>query len=267
MRTAIFLLIITILPLSAFAHTNYTGYSGAPGSNGTCTSSCHFQFSFTPAVTVTGFPEIYEPGQQYTISVGHTSGSTINQFNASVRVGSGSDNAGLLSAGNGTLIYDTPNETNGVRWLSADSDSGNFIWTAPDTGALEVRLYWAGLQGTRPFGADTQLVLISVESGTDVEYLPGSPTHFVMNQNYPNPFNNETLIEISIAEAGQIDFIITNILGQVLYSWSDRTVQPGTLAIRWNGKAKTGRELPSGVYFYRLSSSAGTITKKMMLLR
>ena len=267
MRTATLLWIITTLPVSIFAHTNYTGYSGAPGSNGTCTSSCHFQFSFTPTVTVTGFPEIYEPGQQYMISVGHTSGSSINQFNASVRIGSGSDNAGLISGGDGTQTYDTPNETNGVRWSSANSDSGDFIWTAPDTWTGEVRLYWAGLQGTRPNGADTQVVLISSESGNDVEYLPGSPTYFSMKQNYPNPFNDETIIEISVAEAGRIDFIITNILGQVLYSWSDRTVQPGTLAIRWNGKERTGRELPSGIYFYRLTSSAGTITRKMMLLR
>lgn len=266
MRTAL-LLIFTILPITAFAHANYTGYSGAPGSNGTCTSSCHFQFSFAPTVTVTGFPEIYEPGQQYTISVGHTSGSTINQFNASVRMGSGTDNAGLISAGLGTQTYDTPNETNGVRWSSADSDSGNFIWTAPDTGAIEVRLYWAGLQGSRAFGADTQVVLVSVESGTDVEYLPGSPTYFSMKQNYPNPFNEKTIIEISAAEAGHLGFIITNILGQVVYNWSDRVTQPGNVSIRWNGKEMSGRELPSGIYFYRLTSSAGTMTKKMMLLR
>lgn len=267
MRTAILLWIITILPISAFAHTSYTGYSGAPGSNGTCTRSCHFQFSFTPTITVTGFPEIYEPGQQYTISVGHTSGSAINQFNASIRIGSGSENAGIISAGSGTETYNTANETNGVRWLFADSDSGDFIWTAPDSGINEARLYWAALQGTRSFGADTQVVLISVESGTDVEHSPGLPTRFLMNQNYPNPFNNETIIEISIAETGQIDFIITNILGQVIFDWKDKIVQPGTLTIRWNGKGETGRELPSGVYFYRLISSAGTITKKMTLLR
>jgi hypothetical protein len=267
MRTAILLLIITALPISILAHTNYTGYSGAPGSNGTCTSSCHDQFSFAPTVTVTGFPEIYEPGQQYTISVGHTSGSSINQFNASVRIGSGSDYAGLISAGNGTETYDTPNETNGVRWLSASSDSGDFIWTAPEYWTGDVRLYWAGLQGTRSNGADTQAVLISYESGNSVEYLPGSPTHFSMKQNYPNPFNDRTIIEISIAEAGQIDFIITNILGQIVYNWSDRIIQPGNATIRWDGREMTGRELPSGIYFYRLTSPAGTITKKMMLLR
>ncbi len=267
MRTAILLLIATTLPITAFPHTNYTGYSGAPGSNGTCTSSCHDQFSFTPTVTVTGFPEIYEPGQQYTISVGHTSGSSINQFNASVRIGTGSDIAGLISAGDGTQTYDTPNETNGVRWSSANSDSGDFIWTAPDPWTGEVRLYWAGLQGTRSNGADTQVVLISYEYNTGVEFIPGSPGRYSLKQNYPNPFNDQTLIEINVAEAGRVEFIITNILGQIVYRWNDITVQPGNIMIRWDGKEMTGRTLPSGIYFYRLITSAGTITKKMMLLR
>lgn len=267
MRTAILLFTATALPISVFAHTEYTGYSGAPGSNGTCTSSCHDQFSFAPTVTVSGLPEIYEPGQEYIISVGHTSGNTIKQFNSSVRVGTGSDNAGTITAGWGTEAYETDNETNGVRFSSADSDSGNFIWTAPDSGTGEVRLYWAGLQGTRSFGADTQVVLVSFEHNTDIEFIPGSPGRYSLKQNYPNPFNDQTLIEIKVADAGRVEFIITNILGQIVYRWNDITAQPGNIMIRWDGKEMTGRELPSGIYFYRLTSSAGTITKKMMLLR
>ena len=259
--------LVAVLFISVYAHNNYTGYSGAPGSNGSCASSCHAQYSFVPSVTVTGFPEIYDPGTEYTIMVAHDSGSVINQFNASVRIGEGSDIAGILSEGTGTAIYDTPNETNGAHWSSADTDSGAFIWTAPEGGTGEVRLYWAGLQGSRAFGADTQIVLIAHEAQLDVQYQPGTPTSFSMKQNYPNPFNGETIVEISLAETGGVDFIITNILGQLVYEWRRTVQQPGTVSIRWDGNKSDGVELPSGIYFYRLMSKAGTITKKMMLLR
>lgn len=258
---------VTALFISVYAHNNFVGYSGAPGSNGTCASSCHAQYSFVPSIAVTGFPETYEPGTEYTILVAHDSGVAINQFNASVRVGESPDYAGTLSAGENTDIYDTPNETSGAHWNSSDIDSGTFIWTAPDEGAGEVRLYLAGLQGTRAFGADTQIVLIAHETQSDIQYLPGKPVRFSMEQNYPNPFNNETIVEISLAEAGQVDFIITNILGQLVYEWRRSAHQPGTVSIRWDGHRSDAAELPSGVYFYRLTSKAGTITKKMMLLR
>ncbi|MEE9553752.1 MAG: T9SS type A sorting domain-containing protein [candidate division Zixibacteria bacterium] len=259
--------LVAILFVTVFAHSNYTGYSGAPGSNGSCSNSCHRQYSFVPNITVTGFPEVYEPETQYTIAVAHESGSTINQFNASVRIGEGSENAGVLAEGINTAIYDTPNETNGAHWNSADIDSGTFIWTSPPTGTGEVRLYWAGLQGTRAWGADTQIVLIASDAQLDIEYHPGTPTSFSMAQNYPNPFNGETIVEISVAEAGRVDFIITNILGQLVYEWRETVEQPGTVSIRWDGHKSDDSELPSGIYFYRLTSKAGTITKKMMLLR
>ncbi len=249
------------------AHTTYRGYSGAPGSNGSCTASCHSQYSFTPSVTVTGFPEIYEPGNQYTIMVNHVSDSPINQFNASVRISAGSENGGTISPGDGTEIYEISNETNGVRWSTADTDSGTFVWTAPDSGTGEVRLYWAGLQGVRSFGADTQIVLISRDAVTGIDYIPGAPVQFALKQNYPNPFNNQTMVEIEIDRPRRVDFIITNILGHMVFGWGQFISQPGTINIRWDGTDIYGRALPTGIYFYRLTSDGGNITKKMMLLR
>jgi hypothetical protein len=267
MKYAVCLITFSFLPGIAIGHSGYIGFSGAPGSNGTCTNSCHGQYDFVPGVTVTGFPELYEPGQQYEVSVGHTTGGVINQFNASVRIGTGSDNGGAISEGTNTATYSTSNETNGVRWSAADTDSGSFVWTAPEAGTGDVRLYWAGLQGTRANGADTQVVLVAHEQNTDVEYLPGTPSEFYLEQNYPNPFNDQTMVEISLAKSGQVHFIITNILGQLVFEWRQDIIQPGIVAIRWDGTGLNGNELPSGIYFYRLTSSAGTLTKKMMLLR
>ncbi len=261
------LIIVLLLPSIIFARNHYTGYSGAPGSNGTCSYSCHGQYSFPPSVTVTGFPTQYEPGEQYTIYVSHDSGSVINQFNASVRAGQSEENAGTIAAGLNTETYDTPGETNGAHWEFANTDSGSFVWTAPDPGVGEVRLYWAGLQGTRAYGSDVQFVELSEDVTADIHYIPGTPQKFSMDQNYPNPFNAYTIVEFNIAKTGWVEFIITNVLGQTVFSWRNDFAQPGTVSIRWDGFDLADRELPSGVYFYRLKSQETTITKKMMLLR
>lgn len=249
------------------ARNHYTGYSGAPGSNGTCTNSCHGQYSFPPTVNVTGFPGQYTPGEQYEITVCHDSGSVINQFNASVRIGIGEEIAGALTSGFNTEVYNTPNETDGVHWTTANMDSGTFIWTAPDPGVGEVRLYWAGLQGSRAYGTDVQFVELASDVTADIQFTPGVPVKFFLDQNYPNPFNQWTVIEFGIDKAGPVEFVITNVLGQAVYLWENDHADRGTVAIHWGGFDLNDRELPSGVYFYRLKSVDKRITKKMMILR
>ena len=259
-----FLLLITA-PLLARNH--YAGYSGAPGSNGTCANSCHSQYSFPPSVNITGFPDQYTPGREYEISIIHTGGSAINQFNASIRIGTGEEIAGNLTPGFNTEIYRTPGEMEGARWEIPDSDSGNFLWTAPDPGMGIVTLYCAGLQGNRAYGTDVRLILVSEDITAEVEYILGSPMEFSLEQNYPNPFNDRTNVEFTVAKTGPVEFIITNILGQVLYFWSHDYAQPGMVTIHWDGYDLNGRIQPSGVYFYRLKTPEITMTKKMMILR
>jgi hypothetical protein len=164
-------LVVTALLLlfanGAQGHLTYIGYSGAPGSRGQCAYQCHSQHDFTPTVTVTGFPTTYAPGQQYTIGVAHSGGSSIGQFNASVRVGTGSTNAGTLAGGTGTSTYTHTQETNGIHFTSSNQNSGTFLWTAPASGTGDVRLYWAGLQGNLTTGSDTLVVLVSHEGAGD----------------------------------------------------------------------------------------------------
>jgi hypothetical protein len=157
--------VASLLSVAVFAeaHTTYTGYSGAPGSRGQCAYDCHAQYDFAPTITVTGFPPTYTPGQQYTVAIAHSGGSSIAGFNASTRRGIGSTNGGTIAAGTMTSVYNITQETNGVHFTSANQNSGTFLWTAPPAGAGDVRLYWAGLQGNLTTGADTQIVLISQE--------------------------------------------------------------------------------------------------------
>ncbi|MCD6161123.1 MAG: T9SS type A sorting domain-containing protein [candidate division Zixibacteria bacterium] len=249
-----------------FAHSYYTGYSGAPSSNGTCSSSCHDLNNFSPTCDITGFPEVFAPGEQYTITVRHDGGLAISQFNCSIRIDSDSSIAGVITAGDNTETYTAANENNGIHWVSTDTDSGTFIWTAPDMWTRHVTLYWAGLQGTYVNGADQQIVLHSREVNS-IDYIAKLPDEFALNQNYPNPFNSSTIISCEISKPGDVILEIANILGQRAYYISIPDAKPGRYSIDWNGIDNNGNELPSGLYFYQLRAPEGCLTRKMAILR
>lgn len=88
-----------------------------------------------------------------------------------------------------------------------------------------------------------------------------SPAQFELTQNYPNPFNPTTTIKFSVPADDNANLTVFNALGQ-------------EVAILFNGEVKAGtqyevtfdaKSLSSGVYFYRLKSSANTSVKKMII--
>lgn len=165
--------------MSAFAFPENLGYSGAPGRQ-TCASSCHGVAGGT--VTVTGFPAIYTPNQNYLITIQRLSGSSIANFNGSARVGTGSVNAGILSAGTGTSTYNMSGETNGIHLTSNNQTSAAFNWTAPVAGTGTVRLYVGAHQGGYS-GPNSTIVAISEE---EVVVPPDAPLELVILPETPD---------------------------------------------------------------------------------
>lgn len=258
---------VLILTSISMGHSNYKGFSGAPGSLGTCAVTCHPIHYFDPDISVEGFPEYYQPGAQYTISVTNRTGNHIHQFNASVRIGESPENAGAILSGEGTAIYDTIGETNGVHWEWPNTDSGSFVWVAPGQGTGEVRLYWAGLQGYRTYGADTSFVLVSEEATTGIDDNPLEPVGLALRQNYPNPFNGDTRIEFVSSGKEKVNISIFDISGRKVYSRDIYSVGAGTQFVIWAGESEDSEPLSSGVYFYRLQYAEKSVTKKMIFLR
>jgi hypothetical protein len=247
------------LPTIVFGHANYIGYSGAPGSSGRCASSCHGTTGGT--IIVTGFPTQYTPGQVYTISITHNGGSTIRQFNGSVRIGVGSQNAGTIAAGTNTVTYNTTGETNGVHLSTINLDNASFQWTAPQPGTGTVNLYLAGHQGSTS-GANTDLVLTSSEMTSAIDEELSLPTKIAVINNYPNPFNPQTTIHYEIPQSGQVALDIFDIQGKKVANLFDGISEAGKYDIVWDASRQ-----PSGIYFCRLVVDNESISKMITLLK
>ncbi len=89
-----------------------------------------------------------------------------------------------------------------------------------------------------------------------------------LKQNYPNPFNPETKIGYTLREAGKVNLSVYNIKGQKVIELIDETKVAGNHSVVWNAKDSSGKELRSGVYFYKLEvNNSETQTRKMILLK
>ncbi len=93
------------------------------------------------------------------------------------------------------------------------------------------------------------------------------PQEFYLEQNYPNPFNPQTTIRYGLAEVEEVRFIVYNALGQEVRSLTLGKQRAGFHLLHWDGKDDLGRDLPSGVYVYRLVTGKFSRERKMTLLR
>lgn len=93
------------------------------------------------------------------------------------------------------------------------------------------------------------------------------PASYSLDQNYPNPFNPTTTINFSLPSAGQAKIEVFNILGRLIATPFDGMATAGENSVVWDGTDRSGDQVASGVYFYRLSADTYVETRKMMLLK
>lgn len=89
------------------------------------------------------------------------------------------------------------------------------------------------------------------------------PTGYNLFQNYPNPFNPATKIKFSVM-SGDKDIILKvfDLSGKEMSVVAFGKFQPGTYEVLFDGSS-----LPSGVYFYELTSGTYKEVKKMVLVK
>jgi hypothetical protein len=94
------------------------------------------------------------------------------------------------------------------------------------------------------------------------------PTTYALDQNYPNPFNPTTIITYQVPERSYVTLKVYNLLGSEVATLIDGTMEAGYLSVTWDGHTMgSARELPSGVYFYKLTAGNFVATRKMILIR
>lgn len=89
----------------------------------------------------------------------------------------------------------------------------------------------------------------------------------ILNNNYPNPFNPETNISFSIPLDQKVKLTIYNLKGQKVKELINGQIVAGTHSVVWNGKDNNGKQVGSGLFFFKLKTDNKEISKKMLLLK
>ena len=150
------------------------------------------------------------------------------------------DNLAILFDSDG--IFDNADTLNGFF----NSSMSTFI--VPDTTVQHGYYYTIG----------------SRENILSVERLSNSniPHTLQLYQNYPNPFNPSTIIEFTLPKSEFVELKVFNILGKEVSTLVSRKLNSGNHRYTFDGK-----NLASGVYFYRLVAGDFREVKKMIIMQ
>jgi hypothetical protein len=169
---------------------------------------------------------------------------------------------------NGELTHLSPKQ------FTSDTVSWIFKYTAPGTNQTDT-LYACANSTNNNNQSDTadmwnHALNKPIKIYTPIGIKPSSTTavSFKLYQNYPNPFNPVTNIKfvqpnvVGKRHAFSVQLIIYNSLAQEVTTLVNEELEPGTYEIRFDGT-----NYPSGVYFYKLITSQGSLIKTMVLIK
>ena len=165
------------------------------------------------------------------------------------------------------------NQAGGKMLLKLDGNIVSSTITIPSTGGWQT---WQTqtLQGIPLSAGAHELMVQFLSGGYNLNYLLFSENTtgvisgkehsftFQLNQNYPNPFNPSTEIKYSIPTKNFVSLKVFNILGKEIATLVNETKDAGAYSVNFNAA-----NLPSGIYFYKITSGKNISIKKMILLK
>jgi len=84
---------------------------------------------------------------------------------------------------------------------------------------------------------------------------------------HPNPFNPQTEIAFDLPSEQRVALVVYSATGRRVQTLLSRTLAAGSHEVMWRGTDDDGNRVGSGIYFCRLVSSDGELTRKMVLLK
>ena len=88
------------------------------------------------------------------------------------------------------------------------------------------------------------------------------PAAYGLEPSYPNPFTGVTTIPFAAPGDGAVRVDVYDLLGRRVATLVDEVVTAGSHEVYWNAS-----DLPSGMYFVRLTAQTFVATKRMSLIR
>ena len=184
----------------------------------------------------------------------HTSGVNSVSFSpegATLASGAGDGTVLLWDVATGEIIATLEGHADGVNSVSFSLDGATLASGAGDGTVL----LWDVAEWTNSG--------IAVAANT----LIGLPDGLQLQQNAPNPFNSQTVLSYFLPKSGPVRLELFSVTGQRVAILHQGPQQAGYHRLPYEAQDDEGRPLASGIYFYRLETTHGILTRKFTLLR
>jgi hypothetical protein len=180
-----------------------------------------------------------------------------------------------------TVLAFTPNRplTFSIEAFDSDSDSLYYQWSLNEKNVMYENSRHFAIMPTASMGnplilsayitdkKDTvvQTWYLNLASSVPTESSPAVST--LASQNYPNPFNQTTTLSINLDEPTHITMDIYNTKGQHIKTLMRTNLAQGSHQIVWDGKDRTGENVPTGAYLCHIFTPSYHTTVKLLFLR
>lgn len=165
----------------------------------------------------------------------------------------------ILSARNPDMSFPSVEIENMPTTATFDPSTNRFIWTVDEADPEPMIL--RAVDGDQSTTTEVKFVTGEFTVGTEDEATV--PDAAELLQNYPNPFNPTTTIEFVLNHSEIVNLQVYNILGQPV----SKLLQNEMMSIGNHRVTFDASNLPSGIYYYQLTTANSTISKKMTLIK
>ncbi|MBX2928983.1 MAG: T9SS type A sorting domain-containing protein [Saprospiraceae bacterium] len=213
-----------------------------------------------------------------------------DQFNGEISMFLGVIRSGetLLAAGSGGLYRNTDN---GFHWTHYNPGTGllgaaRFVKTGNRVIALLVKpsgLSFIQYTDNEGLSWHNFAPVLSGSAGYDLAFFNGqlyagrsnglwrlslttraeepNRSRFQIGQNFPNPFSNGTTIPVTLQEQSLLEVTVFDPAGRIVQTLWRGEKPPGAHHFEWDAAG-----LPAGIYFYRITVSGQTETRRMLVI-
>ncbi len=156
----------------------------------------------------------------------------------------------------------TPEFADGQTTLLSDAALTSYFEVRVPQGHWYFRVTAVDIHGNEsaPSNVAGMLSLVAVDPA-------GAPTTLAVRSATPNPFNPITEIHCDLPAEGPVALAVYDLGGHAVRHLLDESRGAGTFSVIWNGRDDSGRLVPSGVYFARLSAAGQESVLKLVLAK